>query len=154
MGVIGVYGVKDASQILYYGLHTLQHRGQEGAGIVTFDGEGKSWRHRSQGLVSEVFNTSVLSGLKGEIGIAAVKYANIAKGGTDNVQPLVFHHHSGDFAIAGDGNLVNADRVASYLETRGSLFQTSTDSELLAYLIKKEGNNPRIFKITNALNML
>ena len=154
MGVIGVYGVKDASQILYYGLHTLQHRGQEGAGIVTFDQAGVCRRHRGQGLISEVFNPAILASLPGEIGVAGVKYANISKAGTDNVQPLVFHHHSGDFAIAGDGNLVNADRVASYLETRGSLFQTSTDSELLAYLIKKEGNNPRIFQITKALNML
>ena len=153
MGVFGAYGVKDASAIIYYGLHALQHRGQEGAGIVTF-ADGQGYRHRALGLVNEVFNRSILDGLKGEIGIGAVKYANQSKGGLDNVQPLFFHHDTGDFAIAGDGNLVNSGKIADYLEKMGSIFQTRTDSELLAHLIKKNSQEDRIHSFVSALNMM
>ena len=153
MGVFGVYGVNNASAIIYYGLHALQHRGQEGAGIVTFDGD-KGYRHRALGLVNEVFNPAKLAGLKGQTGIGCVKYANQAKGGLDNVQPLFFHHKTGDFAVAGDGSLVNSRNIADYLEKRGSIFQTLTDSELLAHLIKKDAAEDRIFNIIDALNMM
>ena len=153
MGVFGAYGIKDASAIIYYGLHALQHRGQEGAGIVTFDGD-QSYRHRALGLVNEVFNRQTLASLKGEIGIGSVKYAIQSKGGLDNVQPLFFHHDTGDFAIAGDGNLVNSSKIADYLEKMGSIFQTRTDSELLAHLIKKNNMEDRIHSIVSALNMM
>ena len=153
MGIFGAYGVKKASAIIYYGLHALQHRGQEGAGIVTFEGE-QGYRHRALGLVNEVFNPGILDSLKGEIGIGSVKYANQSKGGLDNVQPLFFHHDTGDFAIAGDGNLVNSRYIADYLEKMGSIFQTRTDSELLAHLIKKNTGEDRIFSIIGALNMM
>ena len=153
MGIFGAYGVKKASAIIYYGLHALQHRGQEGAGIVTFEGE-QGYRHRALGLVNEVFNPGILDSLKGEIGIGSVKYANQSKGGLDNVQPLFFHHDTGDFAIAGDGNLVNSKYIADYLEKMGSIFQTRTDSELLAHLIKKNTGEDRIFSIIGALNMM
>jgi amidophosphoribosyltransferase len=154
MGVLAVYGVENASTFIYYGLHNLQHRGQEGGGIVTFDSKGDSYRYRGQGLLSEIFTNGELNHLPGHLGIGSVKYANASKGGLDNVEPLFFHHHSGDFAIAGEGNLVNARQVAEYLERRGSIFQTRTDSELLAHLIKKGGNVDRIVMIVKALNML
>ena len=153
MGVFGVYGVDNASAIIYYGLHALQHRGQEGAGIVTFDAE-RGYRHRALGLVNEVFNPAGLKGLQGRLGIGCVKYSNKSKGGLDNVQPLFFHHKTGDFAVAGDGNLVNSRNIAAYLEKRGSIFQTLTDSELLAHLIKKDAAEDRIFNIIDALNMM
>ena len=154
MSVFGVYGLGEAAANIYYGLHALQHRGQEGAGIVTFDADGGAHRKRGLGLVSEVFNAENLSALKGTIGVGSVQYANIAKGGGDNVQPLFFHHRSGDFAVAGDGSVINSAGITDYLEARGCLFQTSTDSELLAQLIKKDVNKPRIFQICNALNMM
>lgn len=154
MSVFGVYGLGEAASNIYYGLHALQHRGQEGAGIVTFDADGCAHRKRGLGLVSEVFNAENLSALKGNIGVGSVQYANIAKGGGDNVQPLFFHHRSGDFAVAGDGSVINSAGITDYLEARGCLFQTSTDSELLAQLIKKDVNKPRIFQICNALNMM
>ena len=154
MGVFGAYGVKQASAIIYYGLHALQHRGQEGAGIVTFDGED-AYRHRTLGLVNEVFTPAILDSLKGNLGIGSVKYANKAKSGVDTVQPLFFHHYTGDFAVAGDGNLVNSKNIADYLERTGAIFQTRNDSELLAHLIKKGGNDEdRIFNIIEALNMM
>ncbi len=154
MSIFGVYNVQHASKMLYYGLHALQHRGQEGAGIVTVDDKGKFIRYRGMGLVTEVFSQQNLSTLNGNMGIGSVQYANASKGGLNNVQPLFFHHHSGDFAVANDGNLVNAHQITNYLENKGGLFQTATDSELLAHLIKKEGYEDRIDNLKEALNMM
>lgn len=154
MSIFGTYGVKNAAQVVYFGLHALQHRGQEGAGIATFDAEGKCIHHRGLGLAGEVFDHNRLSKFDGIIGIGSTQYANAAKGGLDNVQPLFFHHKSGDLAIAGEGNLVNAEQITDYLEDRGSMFQTYTDSEVLANLIKKEDREDRILHIVDALNMM
>ena len=79
MGVLAVYGVTNASTLLYYGLHNLQHRGQEGGGIATFDEDGKSYRHRGLGLLNEVFSKVDISTLKGSLGIGGVKYSNASK---------------------------------------------------------------------------
>ena len=154
MGVLAVYGVPDASTHIYYGLHNLQHRGQEGAGIITFDEEGTPHSHRGLGLLSEVFTNGELKKLPGTLGLGSVKYANASKGGLQNVEPLFFRHYTGDFAMAGEGNLVNAPQLTAYLEKQGSLFQTNTDSEILAHLIKKTGSEDRIARIIKALNML
>jgi len=154
MGVLAVYGVPSASTYIYYGLHNLQHRGQEGGGIITFDKDGNSHRYRRQGLLSEIFANGELNDLTGDMGIGSVKYANASKSGLDNVEPLFFHHHTGDFAIAGEGNLVNARQVSEYLERHGSIFQTHTDSELLAHLIKKGNKEDRILTIIKSLNMI
>jgi len=155
MGVLAVYGVPRASTYIYYGLHNLQHRGQEGGGILTFDTAGLPHEYKGQGLLSEIFTNGELDHLPGNMGIGSVKYANASKGGLNNVEPLYFHHHTGDFAIAGEGNLVNARQVAEFLERHGSIFQTSTDSELLAHLIKKNTDREeRIHTIVKALNML
>jgi amidophosphoribosyltransferase len=136
MGVLGVYGVPNASTYLYYGLHNIQHRGQEGAGIVTFDDKGQPDRHRGLGLLSEVFKEGHVHGLEGSIGIGSVKYANARKGGLDNVDPILFYQSKGDFAVACDGNIINARQLELLLEKRGIIFQTATDSELFAHLIK------------------
>lgn len=154
MSVFGAFGVPNASQIIYYGLHALQHRGQEAAGIVTFDDEGEPYRHRGLGLVSEVFNTENISELKGSMGVGNVRYANIKKGGSGNIAPLLFRHKSGDFAVASDGSLVNSLQITSFLEGRGSLFQSGSDAELLAHLVKKDNKRSRIFNIIDALNMM
>ena len=155
MSIFGVYGAPHAANLVYYGLHTLQHRGQEAAGIAAFDENGKGLRHRGLGLLGEVFNQSILDTLKGNIAMGGVKYANASKGGLDNVPPLFFHHHSGDFAIANDGNLINRAEVVSYLESRGNIFMTDTDSELMADLIKKEETGEdRIFSIVSALQKM
>lgn len=154
MSIFGVYGTPHASNLVYYGLHALQHRGQEAAGIASFDNEGKGLRHRGLGLLSEVFTKGTLETLQGNIAMGGVKYANASKGGLDNVPPLFFHHHSGDFAIANDGNLINHDEVAKYLESKGCIFMTDTDSELMANLIKKEAVDDRIFNIVSALQKM
>lgn len=154
MGVFGIYGVNNASSLIYYALHALQHRGQEGAGILTFDSEGNHHRFRGRGLVSEVFNPEILSQLHGSIGIGNCRYSNIAKGSSVNLEPLFFKHNLGDFAVTSDGNLVNSAELVTYLQVKGCLFQTATDSEILAYLIKKEGVGDRIHNIISALNMM
>lgn len=154
MGVLAVYGVPNASTYIYYGLHNLQHRGQEGGGIATFDENGKSYRYRGLGLLSEIFTNGEIDGLKGSMGVGSVKYANASKGGPENVEPLYFRHKSGNFVVAGEGNLVNSRQIADYLEKHGTIFQTDTDSELLAQLIKKNYNEERIDRIVKALNMM
>ena len=154
MGVLAVYGVKDASRRIYYGLHNLQHRGQEGGGISTFDESGKYHHYRGLGLLSDIFTNGELDHLPGNMGMGSVKYANDSKGGIENVEPLFFHHRGGDFAVAADGNVVNAKQIQDYLEKRGTLFQTGVHSEILAHLIKKSAGEDRIVNITKALNMM
>ncbi len=154
MGLIGVCGVPNASTIIYYGLHNLQHRGQEGAGMAVFGPDGICRRHRGMGLVSKVFCPDTIESLKGSIGLGSVSYSTASKALLDNVEPLFFHHSTGDLAIAGEGNVVNSARIAEYLEHRGVIFHTATDSEVLAHLVKKNGEEDRIHNIINALNMM
>ena len=156
-GVFGVWGVPNAVEVTYYGLHSLQHRGQEGCGIVTVNEEEQLRRVKGLGLVTEVFNNDNLSTLKGDMAIGHVRYSTAGGGGIENVQPFMFRHNSGDFALAHNGNLVNSDQLRIYLEDRGSLFQSTSDSEILAHLIKKNPNErkmPRIYPIMEALNMI
>ena len=156
-GVFGVWGVPNAAEVTYYGLHSLQHRGQEGCGIVTVNEDEQLRRVKGLGLVTEVFNNDNLSTLKGDMAIGHVRYSTAGGGGIENVQPFMFRHNSGDFALAHNGNLVNSDQLRRYLEDRGSLFQSTSDSEILAHLIKKNPNErkmPRIYPIMEALNMI
>lgn len=155
-GVFGIFGVPDAASLTYYGLHALQHRGQEGAGIVAVD-NGTFRRIKGNGLVTEVFNEEKLATLRGDMAIGHVRYTTAGGGGIENVQPFLFRHNSGNFAMAHNGNIVNSKLLRDYLENKGSLFQSSSDSEILAHLIKKETrfrDRPRIFAIIDALNML
>ena len=155
MSVFGVYGVPMASHAIYLGLHALQHRGQEGAGMAVFGEDGLCRHHRGLGLAGEIFSEARLMELEGSMGIGSNQYANAKKGGMDNVQPLFFRHNTGNFAVAGEGSLVNSPQIISYLEERGCIFQTDTDAEILAQLMKK-GAEPgdRIDRILQALNML
>ena len=156
-GVFGIYGVEDAASLAYYGLHSLQHRGQEGAGIVSVDDSGRFNRVKGAGLVTEVFHEQQLQKLKGKMAIGHVRYTTSGGGGEENIQPFTFMHNSGNFALAHNGNIVNAHLLKRHLENHGSLFQSSSDSEVLAHLIKKEQMNPnrhRIFSIIEALNMM
>ena len=156
-GVFGIVGVPNAASLTYYALHALQHRGQEGCGIVTVDSEGQFSRQRGAGLVTEVFNEGNISQLKGQMAVGHVRYSMAGSGGNENIQPLMFRHNTGDFALAHNGNIVNARPLRTYLENKGSLFQSTSDCEVLAHLIKKESrlkSRPRIHAIVDALNML
>ena len=156
-GVLGIYGVPDAANLAYYGLHALQHRGQQGCGIVSVDSEGEFHRVKGDGLVTEVFNESKMNLLPGSMAIGHVRYSNASCKGTENIQPFLFHHNSGDFAMANNGQIVNYVQLRNELEDRGSLFQSSSDAEVIAHLIKKQGIDktmPRIYSIKEALNMI
>lgn len=146
-----------AAELTYYGLHALQHRGQEGCGIVSVNDAGALRRIKGEGLVTEVFNEANLRTLEGSMAVGHVRYSTSGGGGIENVQPFLFRHFTGDFALAHNGNLVNSHLLRRWLEDKGSLFQSSSDSEVLAHLIKKETRNhtqPRIYAIVEALNMI
>ncbi|WP_400245267.1 amidophosphoribosyltransferase [Niallia sp. JL1B1071] len=152
-GIFGVWGHEDASQLAYYGLHSLQHRGQEGTGIVATDGK-KLKGIKGEGLVSEIFTQEAIKDLSGKAAIGHVRYATAGGGGYENVQPLLFHFQSGSMALAHNGNLVNATALKSQLEAQGSIFQTSSDTEVLAHLIRRGGFAAFKERVKNALTMI
>ena len=135
-GLFGIWGHKDAAQISYYGLHTLQHRGQEGAGVVVKN-NGTLRRHKGRGLVSEVFSKEILESLIGTAAIAHVHYTSSEKTDIANIQPLLFHFESSSLSVCHNGNLVNPKQLRRELENVGSIFQSSSDAEILAHLIKR-----------------
>jgi amidophosphoribosyltransferase len=137
-GVFGVYGHPDAAQLTYYGLHSLQHRGQESAGICAADGE-KFRYHRGMGLVTEAFGNNELAEISGHIAIGHVRYTTAGESKIENAQPLIFKYSNGNLALAHNGNLVNAKQVHHQLERQGSIFQTTSDTEVIAHLIARSG---------------
>lgn len=156
-GIFGIYGAPDAANITYYGLHALQHRGQEGCGIVSRDDNGQLRRIKGEGLLNEVFNEAKISTLTGNMAIGHVRYCSADGRRIENIQPFLFQHNTGDFALAHNGNIVNSDQLRRHLEDHGSLFQSSSDSEVIAHLIRKdtrERKRHRIFAIKEALNMI
>ena len=149
-GVFGVFNLANASELTYYGLHALQHRGQEGAGIVVSDGE-KLNSVKNEGSVRFVFPESVLKKLQGNMAIGHVRYSTTGGGGILNVQPFLFRHGEGDFALCHNGNIVNSKELRRNLEMKGSIFQSSSDSEILAHLIKKDYRSTRLDALKEAL---
>lgn len=153
--MFGIWGHKDAAQISYYGLHALQHRGQEGAGIVTKEGK-KLHVVKGEGLVNDVFSDDAIKKLKGNAAIAHVLYATEKGRGIENVQPLVFRSTTGSLSIAFNGNIVNAVELREHLERQGSIFQTASDTEVLAHLVKRatSGTLNQKDRVKKALSLL
>jgi len=135
-GVFGVYGHPDAANLSYYGLHALQHRGEESCGICTSD-EGTFHYHRGMGLVKEVFDRDRLESLSGNQAIGHVRYSTSGSSRLANAQPLVFKYRGGDLAVCTNGNLVNEPVIRKELEESGSIFQTTSDTEVIAHLIAR-----------------
>lgn len=135
-GVFGIYGSKNAANITYYGLHSLQHRGQEATGILVKN-EHEFTLYKGEGLVSEVFNAKKISQLNGDIAIGHVRYSTAGGGGIANVQPLLFRTMHGSLGIAHNGNIVNSNPLKEQLEKQGSIFSSTSDTEILAHLIKR-----------------
>lgn len=154
-GVFGVFGAPDASQLTYYGLHTLQHRGQEGAGIVSTDGH-HLYQHRDRGLLAKVFeDPAELKRLVGDSAIGHVRYGTSGHNSIANVQPFLFRFHDGDVALAHNGNLTNAVTLRRQLEDDGAVFQSDSDTEILIHLIRKhikEGFIPALKKSLNQVH--
>ncbi|NGP46072.1 amidophosphoribosyltransferase [Bacillaceae bacterium SIJ1] len=152
-GIFAVWGHPGAAEMMYYGLHSLQHRGQEGAGMVMTDGEEMQLL-KGNGLVTEVFQQEELAKLKGHGAIGHVRYSTAGGGGYENVQPLFFRSQTGSLALAHNGNLVNANALKHQLEAQGSIFQTTSDTEVLAHLIRRGGHIDMVERVKNALTML
>ncbi|MFA6142464.1 MAG: amidophosphoribosyltransferase [Candidatus Omnitrophota bacterium] len=142
-GVVGIYGNKDASQLAYLALYALQHRGEESAGIVSFDGK-KVFQHKGMGLVSDVFKENDLKKLKGHLAVGHVRYSTTGSSTVKNVQPLLINHKKGYIAVAHNGNLTNSVALRNELEDAGSILQTTMDSELIVhFLVRDHKNNYR-----------
>ena len=153
-GVFGIIGHPDAAQLTYYGLHALQHRGQESAGMVVTGGTGFRY-HRSMGLVHEVFDGEILKGLVGNAAIGHVRYSTSGESLLTNAQPLVFHHAVvGQLALATNGNLINAVRLKKELKSRGAVFHTTSDTEVIAHLIAQSRASHFEEAVKEALNQL
>ena len=153
-GVFGVFGAPDASQLTYYGLHTLQHRGQEGAGIVSTDGQNL-YQHRDRGLLAKVFaDPAELKRLVGEAAIGHVRYGTSGHNSIVNVQPFLFHFHDGDIALAHNGNLTNAVTLRRQLEDEGAVFQSDSDTEILIHLIRKHIKKGLVAAVKESLNQV
>jgi len=152
-GIFGVFGHRNAAELTYLGLYALQHRGQESAGIVVSD--GRSMRHwRGMGLVSEVFTPEVLSGLQGKTTIGHVRYSTTGSSTAKNVQPFVVEYFGTSLAVAHNGNIVNAAALREKLESSGSIFQSTMDSELLLHLIAKSRESDFRDKVSASLGKL
>jgi len=138
-GVVGIFSrnEEDISPHIYYALFALQHRGQESAGIATFDGS-KIRVHKAMGLVSEVFNEEKLKLLKGDRGIGHVRYSTTGASVPENSQPLTISFRGGTIAIAHNGNIVNAMELRKSLENEGHIFLSDSDTEVIAHLLAKE----------------
>src|SRR5699024_1921995 len=136
--MFGIWGHEKAAEITYYGLHAMQHRGQDGAGIVVTDGENLNV-HKDVGLVNDVFKKMNFKDFPGHAAIGHVRNATQDDGVFDNVQPLVFRSMNGSTAIAHNGNIMNADKIRKHLEQEGSILQTTSDTEVLAHLMRKNG---------------
>lgn len=142
-GVFGAYDFdgNDIASTVYYGLFALQHRGQESCGIAVSDTNGPKKNiqvHKGMGLVNEVFSSENLEKLKGNISVGHVRYSTAGSSTRENAQPLVLNYYKGTLALAHNGNLVNALELREELEKTGAIFQTTIDSEVIAYHVAKE----------------
>ncbi|HWO17734.1 MAG TPA: amidophosphoribosyltransferase [Kofleriaceae bacterium] len=135
-GVFGIHGHDEAANIAYLGMHALQHRGQESAGLVAV-ADGKLRRHVAMGLVSDAFNREALDKLPGAMAIGHIRYSTAGSSELRNAQPFVFEYAGGSVAIAHNGNLVNAAELRAELEAQGSIFQTSSDTEVIVHLMAR-----------------
>ena len=136
-GIFGVSGVPEAAQLTYLGLYALQHRGQESAGIVAVNEEGEARAHRGMGLVNDIFSADVLRALHGDLAIGHTRYSTTGSSVLANAQPGLVNYHGGALALAHNGNLTNAAAVRADLVRQGSIFQSSSDSEVLVHLIAR-----------------
>lgn len=160
-GVFGIYDFsgEDVASTIYYGLFALQHRGQESCGIAVSDTKGpkgKVLSHKGMGLVNEVFTGDHLSQMKGDIGVGHVRYSTAGGSTRENAQPLVLNYIKGTLALAHNGNLVNTPQLRRELELGGSIFQTTIDTEVIAYHIARERVRTRNVEeaVANAMKKL
>ncbi|MEI8024813.1 MAG: amidophosphoribosyltransferase [Pseudomonadota bacterium] len=157
-GVMGVLGDDEASRLVYLGLYALQHRGQEACGIVTVDDDkqGKVLRsHKQFGLVSDGFNKDILSRLTGRLGVGHVRYSTTGGNLVQNIQPIVYQSsENGSIVLAHNGNLTNAESIRKDLEASGSIFTSTSDTEVISHLIAKSKKLTVKEKLISALQQV
>ncbi|TMQ06460.1 MAG: amidophosphoribosyltransferase [Deltaproteobacteria bacterium] len=151
-GVFGIHGHDEAANIAYLGMHALQHRGQESTGLVAVEpGDGQLRRQAAMGLVSEAFNRETLAKLPGSAAIGHVRYSTAGSSDLRNAQPFLFEFAGGQLAIAHNGNLVNAQELRTELEAQGSIFQTSSDTEVIVHLMARAREADVLGRLVSAL---
>lgn len=152
-GLFGIWGHPDAAFLTHLGLYAQQHRGQESAGIVVCD-HGRLTRHARRGLVNQVFNETVLQGLRGAAAVGHVRYSTTGSDTEENAQPLLFSFAGGQVAIAHNGNLINAALLRREYEEHGHIFQTTSDTEVIIHLLAKPSHHRRARPLAHVLNHL
>ncbi len=153
-GVVGVSGLEKAAELAFLALYSLQHRGQEAAGIVSVDDTGLSHVHKGVGLVSDVFDAASLSHLPGSTAVGHVRYSTAGGSSTENVQPVTARYSRGDMALAHNGNLTNQLDLRNKLVDEGAIFRTTSDSEILVHLIAKSRHETVDAQVDDALTHL
>jgi len=149
-GVFGVFGSPEASHLTYLGLHALQHRGQESAGIAVVD-DGRLTMHRELGLVRDVFSAHVLNRLVGDRAIGHVRYSTAGETHVKNAQPLAVDYALGSLAVGHNGNFTNYEELREELESQGSIFQSTNDSEVLVHLVARSQEPRAVDRVAAAL---
>lgn len=150
-GIFGVFNHKDAANMTYLGLHALQHRGQESAGIASTDDYTMN-SHREMGLVSDIFHADILSKLEGSSAIGHVRYSTSGSSNLGNAQPLVVEYAKGNLAIAHNGNLTNARIIQEELQNYGSIFQSTSDTEVIIHLIALSHEDSTVERLISSLH--
>ncbi len=154
-GIVAVSGTPAAAKLVYLGLHALQHRGQEAAGIVAYDSAtSTSHRVREAGLVSDVFNEEKLDGLPGGLAIGHIRYSTAGGAGLKNAQPIRVSYRDGELSLVHNGNLTNANELRTRLVNEGALFQSTIDSEVIVHLIARSHRAGVDRQIDDALSQL
>ncbi|MFH1460075.1 MAG: amidophosphoribosyltransferase [Candidatus Omnitrophota bacterium] len=149
-GIFGVSGHKDAARLTYLGLYALQHRGEESAGIVSYDCK-KTYSHQGMGLVEDIFDEPAIRKLRGKIALGHVRYSTTGSSLARNIQPFLVNHKQGHIAIAHNGNFTNTAQLREQLEEQGSIFQTTMDSETIVHFLAQSKEKDYQKKVINAL---
>ena len=152
-GIVGIYNIPEAATIAYLGTYALQHRGQESAGIVSLH-ENHLYRYAGMGKVADVFTQSKLSQLKGKIAIAHNRYSTTGASFLRNAQPIRMESRLGSMALAHNGNLTNSWKLRQQLEKKGTIFQTTVDTEVICHLMAKLGRETLQSALIEALSMV
>ncbi|MBN2121362.1 MAG: amidophosphoribosyltransferase [Candidatus Omnitrophica bacterium] len=151
--IFGIYGHKEAAKLTYLGLYSLQHRGEEATGIVSFNGK-KSCMIKGRGLVSEVYDEKTLASLKGHLAVGHNRYSTTGLSSSKNIQPFLVNHRKIPLAVSHNGNFTNTVRLYRELEKEGAIFQTSMDSEIIIHLIVKSKKKDIKEKVIDALSKI
>ncbi|MGE5725794.1 MAG: amidophosphoribosyltransferase [Acidobacteriota bacterium] len=152
-GVVAIYAHPEAETLAYLGLHALQHRGQESAGIASSDGVNIRV-HKAMGLVADIFTEEVLAKLRGSLAIGHTRYSTAGDSALMNAQPIMARSHKGSIALAHNGNLVNALEIRTRLETQGSIFHTNSDTEVIVHLMAQSREHTLPEAIADALRQV